>query len=119
MTTNIAWVFAAAAALWVGVARAADALPPQQFAELGTCRLESGAVIEDCRIGYRTIGTLDAKRSNVVVFPTWHIGKSDEALAFLKPDGMLDPTGWYVIVIDSLGNGVSSSPSNSRTQHGT
>jgi hypothetical protein len=28
----------------------------QQFAQLGQCKLESGKVIEDCRIGYRTLG---------------------------------------------------------------
>lgn len=28
----------------------------QQFAELGECLLESGEVIQDCRIGYRVVG---------------------------------------------------------------
>ncbi len=47
----------------------------QQFADLGECKLESGEVIKDCRIGYRTRGTLNADKSNAVVvllpMPVW------------------------------------------------
>lgn len=35
----------------------------QQFADLGTCELESGAQLEDCRVGYITIGELNEARS--------------------------------------------------------
>jgi homoserine O-acetyltransferase len=36
----------------------------------------------------------------------------------LGPKGLFDPAPYYVVVIDAIGNGVSCSPSNSRTQHG-
>ena len=39
---------------------------PQQFADLGDLKLESGAVIHDCKLGYRTFGNLNADKSNVV-----------------------------------------------------
>ena len=42
----------------------------QQIAELGQCPLANGQVIEDCRVGYRTYGHLNADRGNVVVMPT-------------------------------------------------
>jgi hypothetical protein len=35
-----------------------------RYAELGNFRLESRAVIRDCRIGFRTFGTLNETRSN-------------------------------------------------------
>jgi homoserine O-acetyltransferase len=50
----------------------------QKFAELGEFKLVSGDVIHDCRIGYRTFGKLNADRSNVIVFPTWAGGTTEE-----------------------------------------
>ncbi len=90
----------------------------QQFANLGTCKLVSGQQIDSCRLGYRTWGTLDANRSNAVLFPTWFSGTSANLADAIKPAGLVDPTKYFVIAVDALGDGVSSSPSNSVTQHG-
>jgi homoserine acetyltransferase len=38
---------------------------PQQFADLGDLKLESGAVIHDCKLGCRTFGNLKLDKSNV------------------------------------------------------
>lgn len=88
-----------------------------QFADLGTCPLESGEVLEDCRVGYRTLGELDAEGSNAILIPTWYGGSSENWLELqaqlLGPDH-----DYFVIMVDALGNGVSTSPSNSRTQGG-
>ncbi len=94
------------------------AMPPLQYAELGRCPLESGAAIEGCRLGYRTFGTLNAARSNAVLFPMWFTGRSGEvgALVGPGPDRFVDTTKYFVIVVDPFGNGVSSSPSNSSLQ---
>ena len=43
----------------------------QQIANLGQCKLESGQAIEDCRVGYRTYGHLNAAADNAVLVPTW------------------------------------------------
>jgi homoserine acetyltransferase len=43
----------------------------QQFARIGDLKLENGEVIRDCVVGYRTFGTENPQRSNVVVFPTY------------------------------------------------
>ena len=87
------------------------------FADLGRCELERGGVIEDCRVGYRTVGELNADRSNAILFPTWFSGSSADLAAMVGPN-FLDPERYFVIVVDALGNGVSSSPSNSETQSG-
>ncbi|HVZ83062.1 MAG TPA: alpha/beta fold hydrolase [Terracidiphilus sp.] len=89
-----------------------------QFAELGVCKLVSGQQIEHCRLGYRTLGTLNAERSNAVLFPSWFSGTSDQLRSAVGPQGLVDPAKDFVILVDALGNGVSSSPSNSETQHG-
>ena len=50
---------------------------PQQFAQLGDLKLENHGVIHDCAIGYRTIGKLNADKSNAVLFLPWHTASSD------------------------------------------
>ena len=94
-----------------------------QIADLGHCKLESGQVIENCRIGYRTFGQLDATQGNAVLMPTWLYGRSEELVSLfgdgLSAQHLVDTTKFFGIAIDSLGNGVSSSPSNSPQQHAT
>lgn len=89
-----------------------------QFADMGECDLESGEVIRDCRIGYRTAGTLNAEKSNAILFPTWFGGRSENLLSASGEDGYVDTSEHFVIMVDAFGNGVSSSPSNSPTQGG-
>ena len=92
--------------------------PPQQFVQLGDFALENGGAIKDCSLGYRTLGTLNARRSNAVVFLPWHTGKSAQALALIGPKGLFNTRDYFVVIVDPIGNGVSCSPSNSATQHG-
>lgn len=88
----------------------------QQFANLRSCKLESGETILDCRIGYRTWGKLNAEKSNVVVMLTWFTGNSGMLAGSLGPDKFVDPAKYFVVGIDALADGVSSSPSNSPLQ---
>jgi homoserine O-acetyltransferase len=87
----------------------------QQIADLGACALESGERIEGCEIGYRTYGTLDAKRSNAVLFPTWFTGTTKSLTDFV-PGKLVDTSRYFLILVDALADGVSTSPSNSKTQ---
>lgn len=93
------------------------------FADLGNCALENGQTIENCRIGYRTFGHLNAAQDNVVLMPTWLYGKSEDLVGLFGDSNsaqhLVDPGKYFGIAIDALGNGVSSSPSNSPHQHGT
>ncbi len=87
-----------------------------QQASLGDFRLESGEVIRDCQIGYRTLGQLNAAGSNAVLFPTWFTGTTKNLLELVGPGKLVDSTRYYVILVDALGDGISSSPSNSTAQ---
>ncbi len=91
-----------------------------RLAELGDFRLESGGVIRECRVGYRTFGTLNPERANAVLFPTWFGGTSQDLvnLGLIGPGKLADTSRWFVVAVDAFGNGVSSSPSNSRQQPG-
>src|ERR1041385_4816163 len=88
----------------------------QQFANIGDLKLQNGGVIRDCRIGYRTFGKLNAGKSNGIVFPTGAGGTTEQLQGNIGPGKLVDSTKYFVIAIDALSNGVSSSPSNSRLQ---
>jgi len=109
----------AAVLLLVGlvvVAGPAAGQPALQRADLGRCTLENGATIADCVIGYRTAGTLNASRSNAILVPTWFSGTSADLTGQLGPEGIVDTSRYFVVLVDALGNGVSASPSTSPTQ---
>jgi len=113
-------ILAEAAGPALGVRAASIAPAPQRIAELGECALASGQAIERCRVGYRLHGMLNAARSNVVVVPTWYNGNSADMEELIGPGRLFDTTSWYVVSVDALGDGVSSSPSNAMPeQQGT
>lgn len=99
--------------LCIGATLAADG--DLQFGEFERCQLESGETIENCRIGYRTYGTLNQDRSNAVLMPIWFTGRSEDHFnnGFIGPDKTVDSSRYFVVSVDALSNGVSSSPSNS------
>ena len=86
------------------------------FGSLGDFKLVSGEVIRDCRVGYRTFGQLNADKSNAVLFATWFRGTSKDLIDLIGPGKLIDSSKYYVIAVDALGDGVSSSPSNSPAQ---
>src|SRR5262249_6853822 len=88
----------------------------QQFAALGDFKLRSGEVIRNCRVGYRTFGKLNEQKSNAIVMPTWASGTSEQLKSNIGPGRLIDGGKYFVIAIDALANGVSSSPSNSKLQ---
>ncbi|WP_176053173.1 alpha/beta fold hydrolase [Paraburkholderia caribensis] len=83
---------------------------------LGHLLLESGDTIEDLYVSYVVHGDLD-DRSKPVVLGLCAIGSTHHRLDFLIGKGRaLDPSLYTIIVVDALGNGLSSSPSSSVTQ---
>ena len=88
----------------------------QQFAHIGDFKLESGGVIRDCVMGYRTFGKMNSAKNNVVIFPTYFGGSSSDLDSFIGTGKIVDSSVYYVIAVDALADGVSSSPSNSKLQ---
>jgi homoserine O-acetyltransferase len=102
--------------LWAGQSVAKPPMDsPQQFATFSECSLLSGQVIAPCQIGYRTYGKLNSEKSNAVLVPTWFTGSSADH-AYLASPQILNPEKYFIVIVDALGNGVSTSPSNSKTQ---
>src|SRR5205807_1333549 len=84
--------------------------------ELDVFKLLSGAIIRDYRICYRTIRKLSRDKSNAIVFTTWASGTTEQAKSIIGSGKLMDSNRYFVVAIDALGNGVSSSPSNSNQQ---
>jgi homoserine O-acetyltransferase/O-succinyltransferase len=83
-----------------------------QIYGLGDVKLQRGATIRDCKLAYKTFGKLDSAKSNVIVYPTWYSGQHYDN-EWLVGSGMaLDPDKYFIIIPNMLGNGLSSSPSN-------
>ena len=90
----------------------------QGYVLLGDFKLESGKVIQACKIGYRTYGRLNNSKTNGILFPTWFEGTSQDVEAYATPWKVIDTNRYFLIIVDALGDGISSSPSNSVKQHG-
>src|SRR5947199_10600706 len=79
----------------------------QQFAELGDFRLEDGSVIRDFRLGYRTLGKLNAQHSNAILWPRWVGRNSQDLLQFVAAGDVGDTARCLVILVNALGQAVA------------
>ena len=76
--------------------------------ELGDLVLQQGATLRDARLAYRTYGTLDADKSNVIVYPTWFSAWHDANEWTIGPGMACDPGECFIVVPNQLDNGLST-----------
>lgn len=84
---------------------------PQEFV-LADFRLQCQLVLPEARLVYQTYGTLNADRSNAVLYPTSYGAHHTDIEWLIGPERILDPTRWFIIIPNMFGNGLSTSPSN-------
>jgi homoserine O-acetyltransferase len=80
--------------------------------DLGDVVLQRGATLRNCKMAYKTFGTLSPAKDNVIVYPTWYSGQHYDNEWLVGPGRALDPAKYFIIIPNMLGNGLSSSPSN-------
>jgi homoserine O-acetyltransferase len=80
--------------------------------EIKNFQLQCDAVLPQSQLVYQTYGELNSDRSNVILYPTSYGAQHPDIEWLVRSDGILDPTKWFVIIINMFGNGLSSSPSN-------
>src|SRR5580765_2433813 len=90
--------------------------PPHQQYRIGDLTLESGETIKDFAISYVTHGTLNAQKSNAILMVTAISGNHHRLDFLIGPGKALDPTRYFIICTDAIGNGLTTSPSNSTAQ---
>ncbi len=93
--------------------------PPHQLFAEGDLKLESGEVIKDFSISYVTHGKLNEKKNNAILMTASIAGNHHRIDFLIGPGKALDTNKYFIIATDAIGNGLSTSPSNSKTQHGT
>ncbi len=74
--------------------------------------LQSGGILPDAQLAYKTYGELNAAGDNVVVLPTFYTGSHVRNEGFFGPGRAIDPARHFVVSANLFGNGISSSPSN-------
>lgn len=84
-----------------------------QFFKAGDVTLQSGVVFRSMRLAYKTYGTLNAGKDNVIVYPTSFSAQHFDTEWLIQPGGILDSDRFFIIIPNLFGNGLSSSPSNS------
>jgi homoserine O-acetyltransferase len=82
--------------------------------EAGDVTLQGGAVFPQLKLAYKTFGTLNAARDNVILYPTSFSAQHTDIEWLVQPGGALDPNSYFIVIANQFGNGLSSSPSNSR-----
>lgn len=80
--------------------------------DLGDFRLQRGATLRGAKLAYKTFGTLSPAKDNAIVYPTWYSGQHPDNEWLIGKGMALDPEKYFIIIPNMLGNGLSSSPSN-------
>lgn len=92
---------------------------PYERYDLGDFELENGDRIPGLHLTYATFGTLAPDRSNAILFPTWYSGTSKILEQIYIGEGRaLDPSKYFIILVNQIGNGLSSAPSNTPAPFG-
>ncbi len=87
-------------------------MPDYRIFEAGDVILQSGLTYRHARLAYKTHGTLDAAKSNAIVYPTSYGAQHYDLEWAVAPGKALDPTRYFIVIVNKFGNGLSSSPSN-------
>lgn len=74
--------------------------------------LQKGGILAKAKLVYQTYGELNSDRSNAILYPTSYGATHQDIDWLIRPDGILDPRRWFIIIPNMFGNGLSSSPSN-------
>jgi homoserine O-acetyltransferase len=80
--------------------------------EAGDVVLQSGRTFRRMFLAYKTFGTLNADRSNVIVYPTSYAAQHVDTQFMVGEGAALDPSRYFIVIPNLFGNGLSSSPSN-------
>src|SRR5580700_9258910 len=90
-------------------------VPQPQRLALGDIELQSGETLADAQLVYVTLGVLNEARDNAVVLPTYYTGQHWNYLTLIGAGRALDPDRYFIVIPNMFGNGLSSSPSTTRT----
>ena len=85
---------------------------PHEYFELGDFEFDSGITLPNAKLAFKTQGTLNAAKDNVILFPHMWSGTSKSMEIFIGEDRPINPKKFFIILPGQFANGFSSSPSN-------
>jgi len=80
--------------------------------DAGNVVLQSGRTFRNMKLVYKTFGTLNADKSNAILYPTSYSAQHHDTQFMVGEGAALDPSRYFIIIPNLFGNGLSSSPSN-------
>lgn len=80
--------------------------------DLGTLVLQRGLTLPKAHLAYKTYGTLAPDKSNVILYPTSYGAHHTDIDWLIGAGRVLDPSRFFIVIPNQLGNGLSTSPSN-------
>lgn len=87
---------------------------PYELMDIGTLELEEGGSISNCQLAVATHGTLSEEKDNAILITTWYSGTSKIMEdVYIGTGRALDPDKYFIIVVNQIGDGLSTSPHNS------
>ena len=88
---------------------------PYELMDIGELLLVSGETLHRCQLAVSTFGQLNAAKNNAILIPTWYSGTSKIIEdVFIGAGRAIDPSKYFIIVVNQIGNGLSSSPHNTQ-----
>jgi homoserine O-acetyltransferase len=92
---------------------------PYELHDIGDLDLEEGGTIRGCKLAVATHGTLNAAKDNAILVPTWYSGTSKIIeQVYIGKGRALDPDKYLIVVVNQIGNGLSTSPHNTPAPDG-
>ena len=86
---------------------------PYELHDIGNLDLEEGGTIRGCTLAYATFGALSAAKDNAILIPTWYSGTNKIIeQVYIDKGRALDPDKYFIIIVNQIVNGLSTSPHN-------
>ena len=91
-----------------------DSISDYESFQLGDFELQCGKKLPNAQIAYKTLGSLNADKSNVIILnhPVGGTHENAEAIHLDGENRAISPEKHFIIMPNMFGNGLSSSPSN-------
>jgi homoserine O-acetyltransferase len=90
-----------------------EAHGPYELHDIGNLELEEGGTIRGCQLAYATFGSLSTEKDNAILVPTWYSGTSKiMEQVYIGKGRALDPDKYFIIAVNQIGSGLSTSPNN-------
>ena len=86
---------------------------PYELYDVGNLVLEEGGTLRNCQLACATFGALNTAKDNAVLVPTWYSGTNKIIeQVFIGKGRALDPDKYFIIIVNQIGGGLSTSPHN-------